>query len=155
MAEATRRGGCQCGRVRYVLQGGGRRIYACHCRACRKQSASAFGLTLPVRPEHLAITGETALYARPAHSGGTTRCVFCPACGTRLYHRDESSALASLKVGSLDDPSGRRLVAHLWVTRKLAWVLLDPDLPAFETQPEDLAAWRERLAGRAGETDRS
>jgi len=108
-----REGGCQCNGVRYVLHGGGRRIYACHCRDCQKQSASAFGLTLPVRPKTLEIAGKTAIFERRAYSGATTACVFCPACGTRIYHQDGSSELASLKVGSLDDPGALALVAHL------------------------------------------
>jgi len=42
-------GGCQCGHVRYRLNGPPLTLCACHCRDCQKQSASAFGMSLWVR----------------------------------------------------------------------------------------------------------
>ena len=87
-------------------------------------------------------------------SGSTTRCFFCPACGSRLYHRDATAGeFISLKAGTLDDTSDLRLVAHLWVSRKQPWVRLDPDLGVFDTQPDDLAAWRARLLEAPGVRD--
>ncbi len=45
----TLSGGCQCGAVRYEVQGTPHEIYVCHCRECRKQSSSAFGISVMVR----------------------------------------------------------------------------------------------------------
>src|SRR5260370_2404122 len=42
-------GGCQCGAVRYEIAGAPVATYVCHCRECRKQSASAFGISVIVR----------------------------------------------------------------------------------------------------------
>ena len=53
--------------------------------------------------------------------------------------------MVTLKVGTLDDGAGIAPRGHLWVSRKQAGVLLDPDVPAFDTQPENLRAWREGL----------
>ena len=41
-------GGCQCGEVRYEIAGAPREVYVCHCLECRKQSASAFGISVMV-----------------------------------------------------------------------------------------------------------
>lgn len=41
-------GGCQCGSVRYEFAGEPLALYVCHCIECRRQSASAFGMSLAV-----------------------------------------------------------------------------------------------------------
>ena len=139
-------GGCQCGAVRYALKHGPYKIYACHCLECQKQSAAAFGLSMPLRFEDLALEGDLAEYMRPTDSGATTRCAFCPQCGTRLYHRsDRSPEFVTMKAGSLDDTASIKLVAHIWVSRKQPWVILEDGIPAFETQPADLRKWRDEL----------
>jgi hypothetical protein len=136
-------GGCQCGAVRYVLEAKRHPVYACHCRECQKQSAAAFGLSMPVRADDIEVTGELAFYERATDSGSRTRCAFCPQCGTRLYHRSARYPdILTLKAGSLDDTSGLAPAAHIWTSRRQPWVILDDGVPAFETQPEDLKAWR-------------
>ena len=139
-------GGCQCGEVRYVLEPKPYNIYACHCLECQKQSSAAFALSMPVQFEDMEIEGSTAEYLRSTDSGTRTRCIFCPDCGTRLYHRSHSSPeIVTIKAGTLDNTGSIRPVAHLWVSRKQPWVILDDDVPAFSTQPPDLKAWRNEL----------
>ena len=65
MRTDTITGGCQCGAVRYTLKPNSYRIYACHCLECQKQSASAFGLSMPLKFKDLGLEGETAEYVRP------------------------------------------------------------------------------------------
>ena len=142
----TATGGCQCGAVRYAVDLDRLVGYACHCRECQKQSASAFGLSVPILRESIRSRGGMAHYVRPTDSGSRTTCWFCPTCGSRIYHESaRSSPYLTLKGGSLDDSAAMKLAAHLWVSRKLPWVEPDPGLPAFETQPDDLDRWREQL----------
>ena len=144
-------GGCQCGRVRYSVEALTFIVYACHCRECQKQSASAFGLSLPVALGSLAIEGRLESWERGTDLGGWTRCFFCPTCGSPIYHASDGAPdRVTLKGGSLDDTSRLRPVAHLWVSRKQPWVSLDPSLPAHDTQPADFAAWRGALQGATG-----
>lgn len=139
-------GGCQCGAVRYTLKPKHYKIYACHCLECQKQSAAAFGLSMPLNCDDFMLEGETADYMRPTDSGAKTRCVFCQQCGTRLYHQsDRSPDIVTLKAGSLDETASIKPVAHIWTSRKQPWVILDEDVPAFKTQPPDLKKWREAL----------
>lgn len=146
----TATGGCQCGDVRYAIDLDRLVGYACHCRECQKQSASAFGLSIPVRRQSIRFEGAMAHYVRPTDSGSRTTCWFCSACGSRIYHESaRPSSYLTLKGGSLDDIAAMKLAAHIWVSRKLPWVALDPGLPAFETQPADLDAWRESLLSSA------
>ncbi|CAN5132046.1 hypothetical protein BH10PSE13_BH10PSE13_06980 [soil metagenome] len=137
------RGGCQCGQLRYIVRARPETVYCCHCRECQKQSASAFGMSLPVPMTDLSFTGRAASWERDTDIGGRTRCFFCPECGSRVWHQGSASLdWVTIKGGSLDDPSWLRPSAHIWVSRKQPWVVVDPDIPAHLTQPEDLDAWR-------------
>ncbi len=146
MAQSDITGGCQCRRITYSLVARRYSAYACHCRECQKQTASAFALSMPVWAADMTLTGTPATYVRATDSGTRTHCHFCSDCGTRLFHSSERSPeVLTVKAGTLDDAQTLSPVAHLWASRKQAWVLLPPDVLCFDTQPEDLKAWRDRL----------
>jgi hypothetical protein len=141
-------GGCQCGAVRYRITGPRPPVYVCHCRECQKQSASAFGMSLPVRGGDFRVQGALDSWERGTDLGSRTRCYFCPECGSRVFHQSSATTdRVTVKGGSLDDTSRLRPAAHIWVSRKQPWVVLDPAVPAHPTQPEDLATWRGALPG--------
>jgi len=125
-------GGCQCGYVRYRIDGETLRLNVCHCRDCQRQSGSAFGMSLVVRPDSFRLTnGKLKTFELEADSGRTKTCAFCPNCGVRIFNR--TSALCSVKAGTLDDTSGLRPDAHYYVSRRQPWTALPDDLPCFET----------------------
>ncbi|MET0743309.1 MAG: GFA family protein, partial [Microvirga sp.] len=63
-------GGCQCGTIRYAITGPPHEIYVCHCRECRKQSASAFGISVVVDSASLRLLqGSPRRWSRPTDSG--------------------------------------------------------------------------------------
>ena len=125
-------GGCQCGFVRYRVQGEPLRLNVCHCKDCQRQSGSAFGMSLVVRPDSLELThGELKTFEIQADSGRTKVCAFCPECGVRIYNA--TAALCSVKAGTLDDTSGLVPDAHYWISRKQPWSPLPGDVPCFET----------------------
>jgi len=141
-------GGCQCGQVRYRIEGPRPVAYACHCRECQKQSASAFGMSLPVARIDFHIEGSLGSWERATDLGSRTHCFFCPACGSRVYHASNRSPdRVTVKAGSLDDTSGVFPVAHIWVSRKQPWVLIEAGVPTHPTQPDDLTAWRSAPSG--------
>ncbi len=143
-------GGCQCGAVRYAVNARRLIVYACHCLECQKQTASAFALSIPVPAKDFEITGPVAIYRRPTDSGSHTNCHFCKVCGTRLYHQSERSRdMITIKGGTLDDTSSLVPVAHLWTQRKQPWLTLPDGSLQFETQPDDLKAWRDGLVAAA------
>lgn len=131
-------GGCQCGAVRYELNGEPLTLYVCHCRDCQKQSASAFGMSMTVSADAFVVTaGKPAEFEATADSGRVKLCGFCPGCGTRLYHRAAGGANTNIKPGTLDETDWLKPVAHLWVKRKQPWITIPDDIPAFEKQPDD------------------
>ena len=149
MLEGMHGGGCQCGAVRYQIKGALPPAYACHCGECQKQSASAFSMSIAIPFDRIAVEGELAMFETMAPIGALKRCYFCPQCGSRLWHRSARSPdNATLKVGTLDDTSGIAPSFHLWVSRKQGWVQLDPAVPAYDTQPENLLELRELMSGK-------
>ncbi|MEL7197345.1 MAG: GFA family protein [Pseudomonadota bacterium] len=144
--EVSYTGGCQCGAVRYEIAANALSGYACHCRECQKQSASAFGISVPVFRNALTIEGELREWTRTTDSGNTTSCYFCPKCGTRVFHAGSNRpGLVTIKGGSLDDIAAIPLTAHIWTKRRLDWVELPDDLPQFETQPQTQEDWLSML----------
>jgi len=126
-------GGCQCGAIRFELAGDAVDVYACHCLECRKQSASAFGISVLHAPGDLKVVrGEPKTWQRDTNSGDVLTCWFCPTCGTRLWHA--AGDVISVKGGSLDTTPEPR--GHIWTSRKLPWVILPADLPTSEGEPE-------------------
>ncbi|MEM9312597.1 MAG: GFA family protein [Pseudomonadota bacterium] len=143
-------GGCQCGAVRYTVEVDALVGYACHCRECQKQSASAFGMSVPVREDDFVLTGETHVWSRPADSGGITDCHFCPKCGSSVFHSGRGGReWITVKGGSFDEPGAIPLVANIWVKRKASWIDLPEGLPQWETQPQSLEEWKDLLGWAA------
>jgi hypothetical protein len=131
-------GGCQCGAVRYQVNAPPVRVYVCHCLECRKQSASAFGISVWVRRADFALlSGAPRFWSRPTDSGRVLDCAFCPECGSRLWHEyaGGSSEFLTIKGGSLDEPPDLTAVPHVWVKRKMPSVIIPDAVPQFQENP--------------------
>jgi hypothetical protein len=136
--KAPLAGGCQCGAVRYEITNDPVRLYVCHCRECQKQSSSAFGISLIVPRAGFRVTaGATRSWTRPTDSGGRLTCVFCPACGSRLWHESvPAEKTISVKGGSLDTPLDLGTVFHVWTSRKLAGVIIPEGAVQYPKEPK-------------------
>ena len=135
-------GGCQCGEIRYRLTAEPLMLYICHCSDCQKQSASAFGMSLRMRPQDIDFEkGRETMrsWDTRGDDGEVKRCCFCPNCGTRIMHgSDDPTESVSIKAGTLDDTSGLRPGAHIWLRSAQPWVTIDRERYAcFDTEPDD------------------
>ena len=149
MVKNIESGSCQCGAVKLSVKTDKLVSYICHCLECKKQSASAFAISVPLVKDHVSIEGHLGVFHRPAKSGAMTSCYFCSSCGSRIYHQSSGSPdMISLKGGVLDGVENLETVAHLWVKRKAAWVQIPPEIETYKEQAEDLRAWREVLFSR-------
>jgi hypothetical protein len=99
MAEIYFTGGCQCGAVRFRVEGPVKHASICNCRMCQKALGNfiapfaAFGGKLEWTRGRLTEFRSS----QRVHRG------FCSACGTPLtYRRGEHQP--SLTIGALDDP---------------------------------------------------
>jgi len=133
-----RTGGCQCGGVRYQCVDHALELYICHCRECRKQSASAFGISFIVpRASFLLSSGTPRFWTRDTDSGRKLECAFCPECGSRLWHQSsDASETISVKAGSLDEPVDISNAVHIWTSSKFPSVVIPEDRRQFAEEPD-------------------
>jgi hypothetical protein len=80
----TYSGGCQCGAVRFRIEGALHRPSICHCRMCQKATGNFYAPLVSVRNAKLTWTrGEPTRFRSSNHvSRG-----FCEKCGTPLTYR--------------------------------------------------------------------
>ena len=132
-------GGCQCGAVRYELWDAPETVYFCHCTECRKQSASAFGISVIMRASAFKLTaGQPRVWQRDTDSGNRLDCWFCPDCGTRVWHVSSASpAFRSVKGGSLDAAPDMSGAAHIFTDSKLPGVVIPEGALSFPGEPPD------------------
>ena len=105
-------------------------------------SASAFGMSLRMRPQDIDFEkGRETMrsWDTRGDDGEVKRCCFCPNCGTRIMHgSDDPTESVSIKAGTLDDTSGLRPGAHIWLRSAQPWVTIDRERYAcFDTEPDD------------------
>ncbi len=145
-------GGCQCGACRYAIGEPPLTVYACHCSECQRQSGGAFGMSMPVRAIAFALTaGTPQRWRRTAASGRAVDCVFCPDCGTRLFHAPlRDPAVVNVKPGTLDDPHWVRPVGHLWTRSARAATIIPTDALVYDQQPASFDALHAAFAAARG-----
>jgi len=144
-------GQCQCGNIRYRIDGEPLALYACHCRDCQQQSASAFGMSMRVALDDFKlISGGLKFWSTTADDGSAKICAFCPECGTRIYHAsDNPTESIAIKAGSLDNISQFSPVAHIWTKSALQWLEIgNTKTLVYSGQPDDFVdiykAWASR-----------
>ena len=141
-------GGCGCGVTRYEISSEPLSCYACHCTDCQARSGAAFTLTgiFPLN-EINVIQGEVSSFQIDAIDFHN-----CPNCRGRLWavwHPLPDFGL--LAMGTLEDTSWVRPVAHIWTRSAQPWIRFNDDATTFDVQPEDptilLELWNQRAAG--------
>jgi len=129
MSDAAVSGGCQCGAVRFRVDGALGRASICHCRMCQKAFGSFYGPL--VSAPGLAWTRGAPKYFQ---SSNRVRRGFCGDCGTPLTFEPDDGP-AEVAIGAFDDPSGLRPVIQHDVAARLPWLDELTDLPV-RTQSE-------------------
>jgi hypothetical protein len=123
MSDAAVSGGCQCGAVRFQVQGALGRASICHCRMCQKAFGSFYG---PL----VSAPGLTWTRGAPKYfqSSNRVRRGFCADCGTPLTFEPDDGP-AEVAIGAFDDPSGLRPVIQHDVVARMPWLGELVDLP--------------------------
>ena len=134
-------GGCQCGAVRYRLNASPLGVYNCHCKDCQRFSGAAWSMSMPVRSENFAPSGETATYERVSDSGRSIVMHFCAHCHTWLWNEPLATpGLLVVRAGSLDNMDWAVPVGNIWLDSKAAWVDIDLTPVNFPGQPPNREA---------------
>ncbi|MEM8854056.1 MAG: GFA family protein [Pseudomonadota bacterium] len=124
--------------MRYAITARPRTLYACHCTACRRQSGSAFSMSMAVDRAAFSLKGAVPGAWSRAVGDRTVVGRFCRDCGTRLFHEpSRNPSIVNVKPGTLDDTTWLRPVAHLWTAHALAFVAPEPGALVFPGPPDD------------------
>ncbi len=136
-------GGCACGVVRYRLASAPMFVHCCHCRDCQRQTGSAFVLNALIESGRIAqLSGELEAVSMPTDSGRPHDIYRCPRCRTAAWSDyGRRRALRFVRVGTLDDPSALSPDVHIYTRTKLPWIMLPPDVPAFEAYYDPARVW--------------
>ena len=123
-------GGCQCGAVRFRVDGELGEASICHCRMCQKATGGFFGPYASVATDALVWTrGERKRFA----SSNKVWRGFCGDCGTPLTF-EYGDATIALSIGAFDRARDIRLVEQLASSARLANF---EDLSRLPDHPED------------------
>jgi hypothetical protein len=121
----NRTGGCQCGAVRFRVEGELGRASICHCRMCQKAFAAPYGALVTVRQDQLVWTkGQRSRF----QSSSKVSRGFCSACGTPLTFEWSEEAL-DIAVCAFDRPAELAPTVQLRVAAALPWMAGAAALP--------------------------
>jgi hypothetical protein len=133
-------GGCQCGAVRFRVEGALVEASICHCRMCQKAVGGFFGPYVSVTNSEVTWTRGTL---KRFQSSNKVRRGFCGDCGTPLTfeHADADLALA---IGAFDQPGAVVPVEQLAPEAAIPYFAALAALPAHPSDEPRAAA---HLAG--------
>jgi hypothetical protein len=155
MGAANFTGGCQCGAVRYAVDGDPAVVAICHCRMCQKAVGSVVWPFFTVPRAALTWSrGRPTLY----RSSAAAQRGFCALCGTPLTFEPDGEETIDIGIGTLDDPAALKPTAQYWAGAAVPWfgelaalptAGLGDKLPAeevarrkpFQHPDHDTAAW--------------
>lgn len=125
---SARQGGCLCGAVRYEVSVEPKSVVRCHCNDCRRASGAP-ALAWMIVP----VDGFRWLAGEPKGFASSPPVIrgFCERCGTTLTYFYEKSSYIDVTTATLDDPDAFAPLKEIWVEQKLAWDMLDEELPHY------------------------
>ncbi len=128
-------GGCQCGAVRFRVEGALGDASVCHCRMCQKAFGSFYAPLVSVREAKLVWTRGAPKYFQSSNHASRG---FCENCGTPLTYTAPDGV--GLAIGAFDEPDGI-VPAIQWGTEaKLPYVDGIAALPGMYTMADQEAA---------------
>jgi hypothetical protein len=128
MTNETHSGGCQCGAVRFQIEGALGDPSVCHCRMCQKAFGGFYAPLVSVRGTKLTWTRGAPKYFQ---SSNFVKRGFCENCGTPLtYEAPDGVALA---IGAFDAPQDIAPKIQWGVEAKLAYADHIAELPNRDT----------------------
>jgi hypothetical protein len=130
-------GRCLCGAVAYEVRGPLRDVFICHCEECRRWHGYVAACTAAKR-EDLVLTEQRGLrWVQSPDSDAGARRGFCGECGSSLFWDPPRRETISIAAGSLDQPTGLRVVEHWFVSQAADYdALPDDGLPRHQRSAE-------------------
>ncbi|HEX5666060.1 MAG TPA: GFA family protein [Hyphomicrobium sp.] len=128
-------GGCQCGAIRFRVEGALTDASVCHCRMCQKAFGAFFAPLVNTK-------GATLTWTRgqPKHfaSSNFVKRGFCENCGTPLSY--EAPDGIALSIAAFDHPEKIPPTVQFGIEGKIPYVDGIPSLPSLDTMADSVAA---------------
>lgn len=130
-------GRCECGRVRFEVDGDIEDFSHCHCSQCRRLHGAAYATFAGVlREKFRYLSGENDL--RTYASSKRNIRVFCGHCGsTILADPLEEPAMLYLSMSTIDGDPPRPRAYHAFVGSRAPWHAITDDLDQHDMYPPD------------------
>ncbi len=128
-------GQCLCGAIKFEITGEMAAPHACHCSQCVRQTGHFNASTQVKRSEFKFLEDRGLKWYK---SSDFAQRGFCSECGTAIFW-DDGGDMVNFSVGSLDQPTGLKIVSHIFVDEKPDYYDLEDDLPKYASydQPID------------------
>lgn len=130
-------GGCLCGAVKYEVRGPLRDVVVCHCSKCRRFHGDRASYSRVMRDDLVLIEDRGLKWYRSVtdetpdvHRG------FCSECGSSLFWDARQSDGISIAAGTLDQPTGLKTIAHIWMEQGGDYYQLSDGLPQYQQRKE-------------------
>lgn len=94
------KGGCQCGEIRFEIDGELEKASICHCRMCQKAFGNFFAPLVSANKNNISWPKSKPAYFQ---SSNFVKRGFCPKCGTPLTYEAPDGIF--LAIGAFDNPS--------------------------------------------------
>ncbi|HEY5819860.1 MAG TPA: GFA family protein [Mesorhizobium sp.] len=128
-------GGCQCGAVRFSVDGALGEASICHCRMCQKAAGNFYLPLVSVGEGKLEWTrGQPKRF----QSSNAAKRGFCESCGTPLTYEGPDGV--AISIGAFDHPEEIAPVVQWGTEHKLPYVDAVSRLPGHETLEDEAAA---------------
>ena len=128
-------GHCECGRVRYEVDGDINDFSHCHCSQCRRLHGAAFATFAGISSDQFRyVSGEsdTSAYA----SSDNHSRVFCLQCGSNILAAlDEEPDALYLSMSTIEGDPPRPAGYHIYVGSKAPWHEISDNLKQYDTEP--------------------
>ncbi len=130
-------GSCECGRIRYEVDGDIEDFSHCHCSQCRRLHGAAYDTFAGISLHKLRyISGETdiKIYA----SSESNDRVFCAECGSNiLVDPKQEPEVLYISMSTVDGDPPRPTGYHAFVGSKALWHEITDDLEQYDTEPPE------------------
>ena len=130
-------GHCECGRVRYQVDGEIEDFSHCHCSQCRRLHGAAYATFAGVARDgfrYLSGEDDIKIYASSAFNDR----VFCSNCGSNIMVATKKEPeFLYLSMSTIDGDPPRPEGYHIYVGSKAAWHDIDDDLQQYDAEPSN------------------
>ncbi len=128
-------GRCSCGEIQFRMKREPMFVHCCHCTDCGRESGTGTGLNAVIEADEIElVSGRLEETLLESHSGKGQKVYRCPKCQTAVWgiYNTMGPHVFFVRVGALENAETCVPNVQVYTRSKLPWVVLNPDIPAFE-----------------------